>query len=123
MKSLITKDEAELICQSCCFMLKYATSSNLVDNILNLFWELINYCGRSTSEEDQNSVNCLYDEMHKNWEKYFDFEIYLKNKYLSETKINKVLTFFIRFYSYIFNGSAGRNSRMFGHQILIFKMY
>ena len=120
MKSLITKDEAELICQSCCFMLKYATSSNLVDNILNLFWELINYCGRSTSEEDQNSVNCLYDEMHKNWEKYFDFEIYLKNKYLSETKINKVLTIFIRLYTYIFNGCAGRN-KMNGHQFLLLK--
>ena len=53
-------------------------------------------------------------------EKNFYFE-YLKNKYLSETKINKVLTSFIRFYSYIFNGNAGRNSRMYGRQILIFK--
>ena len=120
MKSLITKEEAELICQSCCFMLKYSTSSNLVDNILNLFWDLINYCGRSTDEEGQNSVNCLYDEMHKNWEKYFDFEIYLKNKYLSETKINKVLNIFIRLYTYIFNGCTGRN-KVNGHQFLLLK--
>ena len=120
MKSLITKDEAELICQSCCFMLTYSTSSNLVDNILNLFWDLINYCGRSTEDTGLNSVNCLYDEMHKNWEKYFDFEIYLKNKYLSETKINKVLNIFIRLYAYIFNGTVGRNKTN-GHQFLLLK--
>ena len=120
MKSLITKEEAELICQSSCFMLKYSTSSNLVDNILNLFWELISYCGRSMNEGGQNMINCLYDEMHKNWKKYFDFEIYLKNKYLSEAKINKVLTFFIRFYTYIFNGCVGRN-KINGHQFLLFK--
>ena len=121
MKPLLTKEEAELVCQSVCFMLKNSTSSNSVDNSLNLFWELINYCTITVNEAGQNIINCIYDEIYKNWKKYFDFEIYLKNKYLSETKINKVLTFFIRFYSYIFNGSAGRNSRMFGHQILIFK--
>ena len=121
MKPLLTKEEAELVCQSVCFMLKNSTSSNSVDNSLNLFWELINYCTITVNEAGQNIINCIYDEIYKNWKKYFDFEIYLKNKYLSETKINKVLTFFIRFYSYVFNGSAGRNSRMFGHQILIFK--
>ena len=122
MESQIAKEKAEFICQSCCFMLKKATNVNLIDSTLAFFWELINYCGRSNDNlnNNQETFNFLYNEMYNNWKKYFNYEIYLENKYKSETKINKVLTYFIRIYTFCFNGNGG-SSKTKGHQFLLFK--
>ena len=51
----------------------------------------------------------MYDScQYKNWKKYFDFEFFLKNKNRSETKVNLVLNYFIKFYNFCFkeNGSS-----------------
>ena len=62
----------------------------------------------------------MYDEIFKNWKKYFDFEIYLENRYLSENKINKVLCYFMRLFTFCFNGNGGSDKTK-GHQFLLFK--
>ena len=99
----ITKEESEIMCDSCHFIIKNATNNGLIDVGLKFFWELITFTNYSQQEE-----NYFYKELYKNWKKYFDFELLLKNKTRSETKINLVLNYFIKFYNFCFkeNGSS-----------------
>ena len=116
-----SKEEAESLCQSCCSVLIKVTLPNIVETSLNFFWELLKIsCQNFDQSPIPNIVNYVYEEIYKNWKKYFDFEIYLKNKYLSENKTNKVLSYFIRFFTFCFNGSGG-NDKTKGHQFLLFK--
>ena len=91
------------MCDSCHFIIKNATNNGLIDVGLKFFWELITFTNYSQQEE-----NYFYKELYKNWKKYFDFELLLKNKTRSETKINLVLNYFIKFYNFCFkeNGSS-----------------
>ena len=126
IKPIINKEEAEFLGQSCRFILIKSTSPNLIDGTLLLFWDLIKYSGRSLegdNDRDLNNnqnLNCLYDELFKNWKIYFNYEIYLENKYFSESKINKILSYFIKYFTFCFNGNGGIN-RTKGHQFLLFK--
>ena len=104
----ITKEESEIMCDSCHFMIKNGTNNTLIDVGLRFFWELITFTNYNQYEE-----NYFYRELYKNWKKYFDFELLLKNKNRSETKLNLVLNYFIKFYNFCFKEN--------GNNILIFK--
>ena len=104
----ITKEESEIMCDSCHFMIKIGTISALIDVGLKFFWELITFTNYS-----QNEHNGFYDELFKNWKKYFDFEILLKNKTRSESKVNLILNYFIKFYNFCFKEN--------GNNIILFK--
>ena len=95
----VTKEEAEIMCQSCHFMIKQGSLNTLIDCSLKFFYDLISFTNYPSNSEQQNF---FYNEIFKNWKKYFNFELYLQNKYGSETKINSILYYFIRFYNYSF---------------------
>ena len=122
IKQISSLEEAESICQCCTSMLIKVTWPNAVETNLNLFWEIIKICCINSEGfgGSPNSVNFMYDEIFKNWKKYFDFEIYLENRYLSENKINKVLCYFMRLFTFCFNGNGGSDKTK-GHQFLLFK--
>ena len=105
----ITKDEAEIMCDSCHFMIKNGTMYGLIDASLRFFWELITFTNYNQNEEN----NYFYTELFYNWKKYFDFEVHLKNKNRSEGKVNIVLNYFIKFYHF----SIKEN----GNNILLFQ--
>ena len=44
----------------------------------------------------------FFNELFNNWKVYFNYELYVQNKYCSEYKINSVLNYLIRFYGYCF---------------------
>ena len=71
----MTADESEIMCDSCHFMIKNGTNGALIEVGLKFFWELITFTNYSIHEE-----NYFYKELFKNWRKYFDFELLLKNK-------------------------------------------
>ena len=121
-KQISCKEDAESICQCCSSMLIKVTLPNMVEANLNLFWEIIKICCLTPEAlgGSPDSINFLYEEIFKNWKKYFDFVIYLENKYLSEYKINKVLGYFIRLFTFSFNGNGGSDKTK-GHQFLLFK--
>ena len=99
----IEKEEAEIMCQSCFFMIKQGNISSLIDNSLKFFFEIISYSNYQNNEQQ----NFFYNELFNNWKKYFNFEIYLQNKYVSETKINVVLYYLIqKFYIYCFKDNG-----------------
>ena len=72
----IEKEEAEIMCQSCFFMIKQGNISSLIDNSLKFFFEIISYSNYQNNEQQ----NFFYNELFNNWKKYFNFEIYLQNK-------------------------------------------
>ena len=99
--SKITKEEAEIMCQSSHFMIKNGTQNSLIDSALKFFSELISFSNLNVSQiPDQQ--NFFFNELFINWKVYFNYELYVQNKYCSEYKINSVLNYLIRFYGYCF---------------------
>ena len=100
---MMVKEESEIMCQSCHFMIKQGNTNSLIDSSLKFFLDLISF---SNLQNNNDQPNFFYDELFKNWKKYFNFEIYLQNKYISETKINAVLYYLIRFYTCCFKNNG-----------------
>ena len=92
--SKITKEEAEIMCQSSHFMIKNGTQNSLIDSALKFFSELISFSNLNVSQiPDQQ--NFFFNELFNNWKVYFNYELYVQNKYCSEYKINSVLSYLI----------------------------
>ena len=96
----LNKEELELI--FCCFIFSikntlssYTTlmSIKYFDNIIESRKNIIQY-----NDKNQNSL-----EIIKNWKIYFNENTYFKNKYISESRYNIIIKYFIKYYSYCFN--------------------
>ena len=113
-----TKEEVEILCQSLKFAIIHATLNNLIQGALKLFIEIINTI---VIPKNQEILNYIRNEIVSNWKNYIDFEVFLKNKYNSEVKLNLVLKFIIKFYLKIFPKnneiSNNNNNNIYGISI------
>ena len=60
----VTKEEAEIMCQSCHFMIKQGSLNTLIDCSLKFFYDLISFTNYPSNSEQQNF---FYNEIFKNW--------------------------------------------------------
>ena len=114
-KSLkINKEESETMCDSCYYMIKIGTTNNLIDSSLKFLWDLISFSNFPNNQITENE-NYFFNELSKNWKKYFNFETYLQNKNTSEIKKNSVLYYFIKYFAFCFK--ADNNYNLFRYML------
>ena len=110
-KKLINKEDCELIYYILQFILKKTTDNETISITNKYFDDIL----KSTQNNIKNGeINLFNNEFLKNWKNFFDENIYLQNKYISNSKYNLIINNRISYFlSCLNNQGNNKQNKLF----------